>query len=136
MSHHLVIIHPSYIAAILAGKKTVECRLSKRRIRPFGAIDRGDALWLKRPGGPVVARARVRHVRYFAAVTQRTLRDIRCRYGPAIMARAGFFTRHRSANYATVVLIDRPSSIKPLAIAKRDQRAWVLLDEAPHHATS
>lgn len=136
MGHHLVIMHPSYIAAILAGKKTVECRLSKHRIRPFGVIHRGDTLWLKRSGGPLVARARVRRVRYFNAVTRQTLRDIRNRYGDAIMARAGFFARHRSANYATIVLLGRVSRIDPFTIAKRDRRGWVLLDHAPRPMAS
>lgn len=131
MTHHLMIVNKRYIAAIAKGKKTVECRLSKTRKPPFGCVDRGDTLWIKISGGPVVAAARVRRIRYFQPVTPAVLRVIWNQYRSSIAAGSRFYRRYREAGYATIILIGRVTPLDPFWIDKRDRRAWVVLPGAP-----
>jgi len=56
--NHLVILHGRYLDLILAGTKTVESRLSKRRHSAATRCRPGDTLYLKRAGGDVEARCR------------------------------------------------------------------------------
>ncbi len=131
MTHHLAIIHARYIAAILSGKKVIECRLSKTRVSPFGAVSRGDKLWIKHPGGPVVATALVRRVTFYDPLTPQVVAAITKRYGPSLAAEAGLFIRHRNARYATLMLLGGVRRLTPFCVRKRDRRAWVVLEEPP-----
>ena len=136
MTHHLMIVTRRYIAAILKGKKTVECRLSKTPKPPFGRVKRGDTLWIKLSGGPVVADTRVRRVTYFHPVTPAVLQAISTQYGRLIRAKPGFYNEHREANYATLILLDRVTPLDPFRIDKRDRRAWVVLPVPPQPTSS
>ena len=59
---HLAIIKRSYLNAIIAGKKTIELRLTKTRTAPFGRICKGDQIYLKASAGPVMATAAVARI--------------------------------------------------------------------------
>lgn len=60
--NHLVILRQPYLDLILAGVKTVESRLSRRRHPAAGRCRPGDVLYLKQVGGDVRARATVARV--------------------------------------------------------------------------
>jgi hypothetical protein len=51
--NHLLILHKPYLDLILAGSKTVESRLSKRRHPAASRLRQGDRLFLKQAGGDV-----------------------------------------------------------------------------------
>lgn len=55
--NHLVILHKPYLDLILAGTKTVESRLSRRRHPAASRLQQGDRLFLKQAGGDVLALA-------------------------------------------------------------------------------
>lgn len=125
--HHLAILERYYIDEILAGRKTTECRLSKVRRAPVGAIRTGDILWLKIRSGPIVARATVRGVRFVDDLTHAKLTALRRRYGGTIRAKPGFFTAHKAAKYATFIRLCRVTAIGPWPFQERDRRAWLTL---------
>ncbi len=131
MIHHLVIVQSRYVAAILRGTKSIECRLSKTRVPPFDAVHRGDRLWIKLPAGPIVARARVRRVTYYSPVTSAVLGLIASRYGHGIRAEPRFLSRHQNVQYATIILMGNVTRLNPFWIRKRDRRAWVVLQGPP-----
>ncbi|MEE9297285.1 MAG: ASCH domain-containing protein [Phycisphaerae bacterium] len=135
MTHHLVILQPRYINAILSGGKSIECRLSRHRIEPFGAVHRGDTLWLKHSGGLIVARARVRSVAFFTPATGDLAGHIASRYGDLIKATPQFFRRHRNARYATIIHIGRVDRLQPFGVLKSDRRAWVVLSGPPNSSS-
>src|SRR4051812_10724773 len=56
---HLAILVEPFLEYILEGKKTVESRFGVTRGIPFGRINRGDLIMLKRSAGPIVGIARV-----------------------------------------------------------------------------
>ena len=127
MTCHLVILKHCYLSAILAGRKTVECRLSRTRRAPYAVVRPGDRLWLKRSGGPVVAVAQAGWVEAFHPVTPALIRQIEQRYAAAALADADFFRHHQDARFATVLAVEAVQPVEPIRIAKRDQRAWVVL---------
>lgn len=131
MKHHLVVLQPRYLASILAGLKSVECRLSVRRVVPFGQVSRGDVLWLKRSGGPIVARAKARRVTSVHPVTPAEISTIINSFGRRIRADARFFRARRRAGYATLIHLGSVTRLDPIDFPKRDRRAWVVLPTAP-----
>ncbi len=57
MAQHVAILYKRYIDLILAGRKTVESRLTKGLIEPYGRIEPGDRIWFKVTSGPFMATA-------------------------------------------------------------------------------
>lgn len=128
MAHHLVILKSTYLQRILQGRKTTECRLSRTRRPPFGLVDVGDTLWLKRSGGPVVAKAEVRQVEFIHPLGPKRLTELRSRYHHAICADPDFFNdRAEQARFATLIQLAKVREIEPISLAKSDRNAWVLL---------
>lgn len=131
MQHHLVILRGRYIEGILAGTKTIECRLSRTRQAPFASVQAGDRLWFKVVSGPILLTASVGRSRFIHPVTPRILRSIRRDYGRRIQAGSDFFGRHSQAQYASLIDIANVERIAPLEIVKRDRRGWVVLNGPP-----
>ena len=131
MTHHLVILKRDYLNRILRGHKTVECRFSRTRRPPFGAVAIGDVLWLKQSGGPIKATTTVRRVEFLHPVAQTVLRQTRRHYGESLQADQTFFENHRQANYATFIQLGDVRHIEPFQVAKNDRHAWVVLAKPP-----
>ena len=55
---HLAILKRAYLNLILAGEKTIECRLTRMAKPPFGVVKKGQRIYLKESSGPVRAVAR------------------------------------------------------------------------------
>jgi hypothetical protein len=55
--HHLAIVTAQYVEPILTGRKSVECRLSKTAVAPFGLITPGQRIYFKQSAGPFFATA-------------------------------------------------------------------------------
>ncbi len=43
-------------------------------------------------------------------------------------AGAEFFSQHRSARFATIILLGSVTRLNPFRVSKRDRRAWVVLN--------
>lgn len=48
---HLAVMAEPYLTRILQGEKTLESRLSRNRIPPYGRLDVGDVVLMKKPAG-------------------------------------------------------------------------------------
>ncbi len=132
MQHHLVIIRPRYLELLLAGKKRVECRLSKMRRAPYEAVHPGDLLWLKLPSGPVRAVAVAGHCRFDSLEAPGDLRALTDPHADLIRADPEFFRDAETwARYLSLIWIDRVMSIDPLRVNKSDPRSWVVLAGPP-----
>jgi len=131
MNHHLMIVKPRYVEPILAGRKTIECRLSRTLKPPFRCVEPGDTLWLKVSGGPIVATLRARRVSFVHPGTPDAVDAIAEQYSHSILAAPLFFTRHRSARYGTLIHLSHVRRIRPFRIEKRDRQAWLRLPGPP-----
>lgn len=131
MTHHLAVLKPLYLKRILLGLKTIEYRLSRTRRLPFARVRRGDTLWLKRSGGPVLAWCKVRRVEFHQPQTARQLVGLLTRHSAALQAKRKFFTSHREVRYLTLVHLGTIRKVRPFSIPKTDRRSWVVLTEPP-----
>ena len=86
---HLAIIHRRFLRMILDGSKTAEARLGKTRRLPYKGLDAGHAVYLKPPGGDLVARATAARVHRFELEGPADVRRIRAEFGPMLGDGAG-----------------------------------------------
>jgi predicted transcriptional regulator len=127
--HHLAIVTQPYLALILQGSKTIESRFTKVKCAPFGVVDAGDVVLLKLPGGPVVGEFTVGHVDLFHDLTSAAVRRIARKYAQQLCWDEEFLNRKLTARYATLLHIATVRAYEhPVAVVKRDRRAWVVLD--------
>ena len=131
MTHHLVILKPRYLHLVLDGTKTLECRLSRTRRLPFGAVRSGDTLWLKRSAGPIVAKARAGSTESIEINGATSLKMIESRYRDELGVGSSFFRERADARYLTLIRFDRVRQIPALRISKSDRHAWVILSGPP-----
>ena len=63
--YHLAILKNQFLNRILAGTKTIESRFSFNKIAPYNKVSVNDTIYLKESGGQVVAKAKVKDVKYY-----------------------------------------------------------------------
>jgi hypothetical protein len=128
---HLAILVEPYLQWILAGRKAVESRFSRDRRPPFQSVRAGDIVLLKRSAGPVLGIAHIAAAHYYE-LTPAILRQIRHRFAAKIGAETEAFWRQRRAlRVASHFRLAHIHPLPPIACAKRDQRAWVVLQPHP-----
>ena len=126
--HHLVVVHARYISAILIGKKSVEVRLSRIRKPPWGDVSTGDLLWLKPPSRPVSALAVAGCCRFEFAENGDAVRALLASVATQSAVEPTYFDDVvNQARYVSLIEIARIVTLNPIALQKRDQRAWVML---------
>jgi hypothetical protein len=130
MRDHLAIFAPGPLAAILAGRKTVESRFAVDRRLPWGRVAAGDRIWLKRAGGPIVGVAEAAWVRSFAGLTPAAVAELFCQH-PEILADPAYCEAKSHAAYATLIGLANVRRVEPLALPGRGRSGWRLMDAPP-----
>ena len=129
MSDHLAILKRSYLELILAGEKTIECRLRRTSKPPFGVLEKGQRIYLKESSGPVRGVARAGKLIFRRINSSQDLAMIRQEYGERIMAKDAFWQSRDGAGYCTLIFLEEVRELsKPFRINKNDMRGWVVLD--------
>ena len=123
---HLAIMHEPFFKYVIEGRKTVESRFSTHRIAPYGYVERGDLVLLKKIGGAVSAITIVDRVVQFR-LDERSWATIYEQYASDICATAEFFQEKRSASYATLMRLTGVSMMDPVSVLKRDRQGWAVL---------
>ena len=131
MRHHLAVLYRVYFDAILAGRKSIECRLAKMGNIPHGLVEPGDLIWLKESCGPIRAVCGVRMVRCFDRLTPARVDWLCRRFNAGIGAPGAFWRQHRYARVATLIWLDNVCALEPFVVKKSDRRAWVVLAAPP-----
>lgn len=132
MAIHVAILQSPYLNAVLEGRKTMESRLTRTAQPPYGAIDAGERIFLKRSGGSFVATAQAGAVHSFDQLTPGDVDKLRRRFNAAVGGDPAYWQRKRDARFATFIELRdvRPISIGP-TYRKSAYKAWfVLPDEA------
>lgn len=125
---HLAVLVEPYLQYIIDGKKTIESRFSTRRCAPYGQVNEGDLLLLKRSGGPVVGLCEVSRVWYYA-LERTSWQDIRRDFAKALCAQdPAFWNDRASDSFATLMQIRYVTPLSPLKCSKQDRRGWVVLN--------
>ncbi len=125
---HIAIMIEPYLEYILEGSKTIETRFSKVKCSPYKKVQEGDYILFKRSGGKVVAVSKVSSVSYYE-INETGIDFIKEKFGKAICpANKSFWKERSKARYATLISIDKPETLKPFEVKKRDRRGWVTLE--------
>jgi hypothetical protein len=128
---HLAILVEPFLSYIMEGRKTIESRFSKHKVAPYKRVKRGDAILLKRSGGPIAGCCEVEEAMYFQ-LDPETLAAIKDKYGREICAPVEFWKEKESSSYATLLKIRDVMPVLPgIAISKNDQRGWIVLRASP-----
>jgi hypothetical protein len=126
---HLAILRNPYLQHILDGRKTIESRFSVQRRVPYQQIQRNDIVLLKRSGGPILGIALVQEAMFYQ-LTPMVLNDIRTRYGHALcIDDPDFWVDRANAAFGTLVRLCQVRTLPPIPFVKRDQRAWIVLQQ-------
>lgn len=123
---HLAIFAEPFLSMVLSGEKTIESRFSRNRCAPYGRIGDGDIILLKEVAGPICGLALARRSWCYDLATEPIAR-IRLRFGAGIGAADDFWAGREDALYATLIELEAPTAIGPVACDKRDRRGWVAL---------
>jgi len=104
---HVAIIHPSMLHEIVAGRKTIESRLSLARRCPFGQVHPGERIYFKLTGGGYGATALVSHVECFENLGPADIAALRRLYNDRIVGSAEYWQRKRASRYASLIWLTR-----------------------------
>ena len=129
MADHLAILKRAYLELILAGEKTIECRLTRTSKPPFAVVKKGQRIYLKESSELVRGVARAGKVISRRIDRPKNLAKIRQEYGERIMAKDDFWQSNCGAGYCTLIFLEEVRALpEPFRISKNDMRAWVVLD--------
>lgn len=131
MRHHLAVVATEYLACLLGGRKTIECRFGRRGRPPHGAVRSGDLVWFKQSNGPVRAVASVRFVLAAEAMSPAAIQAWRAEYNDAICGAPSFWRGVPAGTAGSLIFLGRLCGCSPFVIRKSDRRAWVVLAAPP-----
>lgn len=130
---HLAILREPYLHWILTKKKTIESRFSKNNVLPYGYVEEGDAIILKRSSGPVVAFCFVdsvvsSHDPLLSTGEHSPWERFRV-FDNEICADDAFWEARREARYATLAWVEGLRTLYPIEVEKApgDRRPWIIL---------
>lgn len=127
---HLAIFKGSAGELILQGKKTIECRFSKKKNVPFLQISAGDLVYIKPSGKDPIGQFRVKKVIFYDGLEVGDVREIREKYGKELAVDEAYWKGKETARYGTLIFIGEvdPFITSPLKFPKKDLRGWVVLN--------
>ncbi len=130
--YHLGIFHEKYVDLIFSGNKTIESRLSSKRIAPYHKVKSNDVVFIKPSSKPIVGYFIVKSVKYFELSSKNELLQIKQQYNARILGSDDFWEQKQHAKYATLMWTEKSSRLKkPLVFPKKDRRSWMVLKKLP-----
>ena len=133
-SVHLAVLLEPYLKFILEGSKTIESRFSKNRIAPYGAVESGDVILLRRSAAKSVSGICIVRSVWFYQLDNENLQVIKKDFAAGLRADgSSFWEERQSARFATLMRIAEVYRITPIEIEKRDRRGWVVLRSRQQH---
>jgi hypothetical protein len=128
---HVAILAPPYDQMVVDGRKRIESRLTSQCRPPFGQISPGDVVYIKRSGGPFVARGEASRVLMADRLTPDEVDQLARRYNKWIGGADDYWqAKRKSTRYATLVWL---RDVQPTTLGPRyrvqHMRAWYVLDD-------
>lgn len=127
---HLAVFKEPFSSLIFSKTKTIESRFSINNIPPFKVVQKGDIILIKKSGGFVCGFFQAGKVINFQDVTPREISVIKNKYNTSICGsyETGFWEKRKKSKYITLIEIKNINTVEPFAIAKKDRRAWVVIN--------
>ena len=127
MKKHLAIFQKSFLDLILEGEKTIESRFSQKKIAPYGQVNIGDIVLMKKSGKKkVFGEFTVQNVLEFEELNSVKLEEIKEKYGKSMCASAGqyFWEKRSQAKFATLIFISEVKKYSNyFSFSKKDRRS-------------
>lgn len=126
---HVAVLMKPYLDAVLDGRKTVECRLTRQPRPPFACIEPDDRIYFKQSAGPFRATAVADHVICEGDLTRRRVREIQRDYNDLILGDDQFWNWKRDSLYCTLIWLREVEAIEiGPGIRPLQGLAWLVLD--------
>ncbi|MFC1723116.1 hypothetical protein ACFL0V_03175 [Nanoarchaeota archaeon] len=137
MMDHLAILKKSWRLGekILSGEKTIESRWYKQRRAPWNKIKKGDTVYFKNSGEPVIIKASVSKVLQLELNPSRVKSTLNQHYKDLGISKQNipkFTDRFRDKKYCILIFLKNPKKIKPFNIDKKGygmMAAWISLPD-------
>ncbi|MDE1970446.1 MAG: hypothetical protein KGI50_02595 [Patescibacteria group bacterium] len=134
--HHVAIMNPSWklIPKIISGEKSIESRWYRTKRTPWNRIKKGDAVFFKNSGAPVLARADVCDIMQFVIRGACDAEDIILNYGKEIcLVENDPSLWHAIPRYCILVRLGHPCAVSmPFHINKKGfgcGAAWLTIPD-------
>ena len=134
--NHVAILSKKYklLDKIISGEKTIESRWYVNRISPWNKIKKGEIVYFKNSGEPIIAKASVKKVLQFD-LKHTKVKDILSEFGKRI----GFNSKdmnkwiemYTNKNYCILMFLENSTKIKPFKIDKKGfgiSSAWLCIN--------
>lgn len=124
---HLAILREPYLSRILTGQKRIESRFGRDRRAPFGQVQAGDLVLLKRASGPLAGLALVTRA-MSRTITPTEIDELRAAYATELaIDEPQFWIRHTQDRYVTLIWLDDIYALPAIPLPRRDRRGWVVI---------
>lgn len=125
---HLAIFTPGFIEKIFTGKKTLDGRFSQIRCMPFGTIEKGDLVLMKKSGGPIIGYFIAGEIQFYSELIPNKLKEIALKYWDELAITDEFWREKKNSRYLTLVQIKKPTKFRfPISVKKKNLSGWVSL---------
>ena len=127
---HLAIMRNPWMKYLINGTKTIESRISQRKIIPWRKVVVGDWIYFRLAGDSMVNhRAQVKQVKYYSGFQ---IFDKLREYQHEIGIDENYIQSKQKCQYLTLIWLSKVEElgINCFPFVKKDQRAWVLIEEA------
>ena len=125
---HAAIIDTRLTSGLLEGRKRVETRFGRHRRPPFGRVSRGDEIYFKASGGPIIGRAYVLRIQQYDDLTRGAIRAIRRKHGHLILATSDYWRARRDCRFGVLIWLGAFSPRGcPQEIPRQYGAGWVVL---------
>ncbi len=124
---HLGVFSEPCLRYMLEGKKTIESRISKKKIAPYQKITKDDIVVVKKSGGGVVAYFTIKEIK-FINLNEISINEIKNKYNKELCVSEEFWEQKKDSSYATLIFIDRLVKLEPFKVNKRGMQTWIVLD--------
>lgn len=122
---HLAVMTGPFLDLVVTGAKVIESRFHRVRQAPLFAAAAGDVIAFKQASGPVRAMAVVSDVE-FVDLGRTPIESVRDRFQEGVAATDDdFWSSRADAKWASLLSIGQVREVPPVAITKRDRRAWI-----------
>ena len=131
MPVHVAILKPPYLDLILAGRKTVESRMTRSPQPPFARIAPGERVYFKQSSGPYRAVARAGHIETFRDPSPAKFAELQQRLRPHVGSDDAYWQAKRDSRFLTFICLEavEPIDVGP-AYPKSAWRAWHVVHDA------
>jgi len=133
MRVHIAILKRYYLDLILAGRKRLECRLTRQARPPFQQIAPGEKVLLKQSAGPIRGQAVVEDILFLENLTPAGVQSICRDYNDRILAAPDFWQSRQNCRYCSLIWLKDVTPLEPYRIKTPGMRAWILCqDDLPN----